>query len=226
MVESLGAKLTQFFSQFKLIKYKRREVVLRAEDAPQGVYYIKKGFVRVYSISPDGGELTLNIFKPGSFFPLTWAIAGIENSYFYEALAPTDAYRAPKEEVVNFIRNDKEILYDVSKRVLVGLEAILVRLQYLTLGDAYHRVANALLMLGRRFGEKNGNNIKINLPVTQQDIAHLAGVTRETVSIELKKLKSDGYILCNKHFYVVNNLNKLKKESLIYVGGKPLPYTF
>jgi len=227
MEKYLENKLMHFFTKYRQVKYKKNETILRIEDPPQGLYYISKGFVRIYMIIGNGQELTINIFKTGSFFPLTWAIADIPNFYFYEAMTPTEIWRAPKHDFLNFIKKDKEILYEMSRRILMGLNSLSVRLEYLILGDAYHRVTNVLLLLGRRFGEiKKGNDVYINFPVTQQEIANLAGLTRETVSVEIKKLEKNGIIKRKNPVYIISNPKKLKNESLIYVEGCPLPYFF
>ena len=63
-----------------------------------------------------------------------------------------------------------------------------------------------LSMLARRFGD-GGNDTddktKITVPLTQQDIANLLGLTRETVATELKKLKDKGYVYYDKWQFVV-----------------------
>src|SRR3989344_6369294 len=107
MYEPLDKKLLSFFSKYPLIQYKKKEILLRAEDSPQGAYYLLNGYIRTYTITPDGVELTLNIFKPGTIFPLSWCVAGIENNYFYEAMTASHLYRAPKEEALLFMKDDK-----------------------------------------------------------------------------------------------------------------------
>lgn len=60
-------KLDQFFSRFKKVIFKKGETILRVGDEPRGVYFLKKGYVRLYSISEDAKELTLIIFKREDF---------------------------------------------------------------------------------------------------------------------------------------------------------------
>lgn len=61
------SKLEQFFSQFNSHHlYQKGKILLRADDNPSGVFYLAKGFARLYGISPEGQEITFNIFKPGT----------------------------------------------------------------------------------------------------------------------------------------------------------------
>src|SRR3989304_7730686 len=108
MDNSFAKKIDDFFSGYKLIHYKKGEVIMRPDDSPQGVYFLKKGYVKFYSVSQEGYELTLNIFKPGSYFPMLWAIGDIPNMYIFEAMMDAEVLRAPKKDLVDFIKSEPE----------------------------------------------------------------------------------------------------------------------
>ncbi len=97
-------KLESFLSQFKLLTYKKRNIISRPDDIVLGIFCIKKGYVRVYSISRDGEELTLIIFKPGDFFPLHWVLNNTPNIYTLEAMTSVELWRVPKEQFVLFLK--------------------------------------------------------------------------------------------------------------------------
>jgi len=56
--------------------------------------------------------------------------------------------------------------------------------------------------------------ILIHIPLTHRDIAMLVGMTRETVSIEIKKLERKGIIEYKGRSIFVKDLRKLKEGSL------------
>lgn len=214
-------KLKKFFSKFKLIEYKKGEVILRAEEIPQGAFYILSGYVKMISLLVDGRELMLNIFKPGSFFPMMWAIANIENSYFFYAITNVTLRRIPKNDLAIFIKKNPDVLFDLTNRILIGLNGLITNIEHILSGDAYNRVISALFILAKRFGEKTEKNkIIIKLPVTHQDIANIAAITRETASITMKKIERKNIISKWKGLIVINNITKLKKEYPIYTNGE------
>ncbi|MBI4100757.1 hypothetical protein HY439_03400 [Candidatus Microgenomates bacterium] len=43
-------KLADFFSQFQLLHYKEKAIIRRPEDSPQGIFYLHKGYVRLYAL--------------------------------------------------------------------------------------------------------------------------------------------------------------------------------
>ena len=61
MYKYVPGKLRRFFTRYKAIVYKKGEIILRPEDEPQGVYYIKEGFVKLSTILEDGKELTFTL---------------------------------------------------------------------------------------------------------------------------------------------------------------------
>lgn len=214
-------KLNAFFANYKQIVYKKDEMIISEDEEPAGVYFLKVGFVKMGSIFTNGGELTLNIFKPGSFFPMMWAIGEIKNSYFCQAMSEVKVYRAPKADVIKFVKENPDVLYDLTRRVLIGLDGMITNVQFLLFGSSYNRIAAAILLLAKRFGEKTNNGqIMIGLNLIHQDIAQLAGVTRETASIALKQLEKRGVISRLKKRFVVNNITKLTSE--IFVVGEEL----
>src|SRR3989304_8080939 len=97
--------------------------------------------------------------------------------------------KAPKEELLAFLKANPEILMDLTTRLLVGLNGLLVRIEHLLSKDAYHKVASAVFLAGKRFGRKEGKGkVVVELPLTHQDIADLSYLTRETTSLEMKNL--------------------------------------
>jgi CRP/FNR family transcriptional regulator len=210
-------KLDKFFIGFKPVRlYKKGEIIIRAGDIPNGVFYLKKGFVRLYSISSEGQEITFNIFKPGSYFPMFWAIGNSSNTYFFEAMTNIEVCRAPKNELIKFLKKEPEILFELTRRILVGLDGLLTMAEYRLFGSAYTRVASVILICAKRFGRKSNNgDIVIELPLTHRQIASFAGLTRETTSLAIQKLKNIGVVNYNRHLVAVKNIKKLEKELAI-----------
>src|SRR5471030_2565583 len=177
----------KFYKQFTIRNYKKGEMLIRADDDPQGIFCLKKGYVRQYTISKAGYELTLHILKPISYFPMVWAVNGTPNIYYFEALTPVEVGRAPKDQVVNFIKNKPTIIFELLSELIEDYAESLKRIEHLVFSDAYRRVISVLLYIAKHFGKTHGRGVIIDHRFTQQDIATLVGVARETASIELVK---------------------------------------
>jgi CRP-like cAMP-binding protein len=217
MKQSLQKLDESFFAQFKMAQqYKKNQLIIGPATDPSGIFYVKSGFVRLYLMSKDGKELTFNIMKPGTYFSMIWALNNTPNIYFYESLTDVVLLKAPKEEVVKYIEENPEILYDLTKRALSGLDGITRLMEALLTGSAYQQIASVLLVLTRRFGKKNSNSETIiDIPLTHRLIGTLAGLSRESTSLELEKLARKNIISQKDHLIVVKDLKKLEEESPI-----------
>lgn len=211
MDTKIAKKLEEFFIQFKHVTYKKGEILVRADDDPSGVFYLATGTVRKYAISQKGDELVVNIFKPISFFPMSWAINNDQNDYFYDALTPVEIYRAPKEKVVEFIKNNPDVLFDLMARVYRGTDGMIRRMTYLMAGNAYARLITELIIHAKRFGEK-GQGSQITLKITEKELASQIGMSRETISREMKKLKETGLVIFEKNILTIKNLGQLENK--------------
>lgn len=201
-----------FYSQFVIRFYKKGEMLIRADDDPQGIFCLKKGYVRQYTISKTGLELTLHILKPISYFPMVWAINGTPNVYYFEALTPCEVGRAPRDQVVTFIKDKPTIIFELMSELLEDYAESLTRVEHLVFSDAYRRVISVLLYIAKHFGEKDDKNIIVRHRFTQQDIATLVGVARETASSEMIKLEKKGFIKNVNHLMLFENIKRMEAE--------------
>lgn len=208
-------KLYDFFSQFKTLEYSKGQTILRVGDMAQGVYFLKSGYAKLNSVSQDGKELTMVIYSAGDFFPVVWTFFGTRPSiYSYEAITDTKILRAPREKFIEFINTDKEISLEVTKGIIMRFQTALRRMRYLTFGNASSKLASILLICGKDFGIEKNNEVEIQLPLTHKDIANLVGVTRETVSLELKKFDRKGIIIYNKKIIIIKDKKSLEERAI------------
>lgn len=209
---ALVAKLDTFFSNYKHQVYKKGEILIRADEDPSGIFFLKKGSIKEYAISRNGDEVVVNIFKAISFFPMSWAINNTPNKYFFEAITEVEVWKAPKEKVVEFVKEDKEILFDLLSRVFYGTDGLLSRMTYLMSGSAYSKLLIEIVIHARRFGVADKNGISYEVSIKENELSIHAGIARETVSRELKILKEKGLIKFQKMTLSIPNINKLEAE--------------
>ena len=215
MKKTPSSQLELFFRDFAQLHYKKGETILRAEDFPTGVYFLAKGFTRLYAVSRKGEELTLIIFKPGDFFPVMWAVNNARTNYYLETMTNVDLWRVPQDKFLVFIKSNPEVFFELTSKILVRFGGLLKRMEYLVFGNAYAKVASIITICAERFGRREKGKVIIEVPLTHSDLASMVGVTRETASIEIKKIEKKGLIGHQGRLIVVKNLKGLRKESLL-----------
>ena len=87
---------------------------------------------------------------------------------------------------------------------------MMTRMTYLMAGNAYARLITELLIQAKRFGTKNESTVEIK--VSEKDLAALSGMSRETISREIKVLKEKSLVTFNKNILIINDMNQLEEE--------------
>lgn len=209
---NVQTKLNKFFNQYIPQEYRKKELLIRADEQPSGVIYLKDGIVRMYAVSAQGEEVVINTFKSPSFFPMPWVLNDTLSRYYYETATKAVVYRAPKEEFLKFLVQEPEVVMDLLKRIQTGLEGYFLRMEYLMTGNAASRLITEILINAKRFGESYGKNTVVRLKLTEKDLAAQSGIARETVSRILGKLKQKGLIDFQKNILSVRDLPALEVE--------------
>lgn len=206
-------KLITFFLKYKKVSYKKGRTVINSQDPPAGVYYVQKGFVKDYTVSKDGKCITLILFKEGDIFPYNWIFNQAPNFHTFESYTDCVLLRASREEFMQFLLDNPKVLLMVTQKILLRFRGILQRMEDLAFGSASERVSSIFAILAERFGEKHPNGILISIPLSHKEIAELVGLTRETASIEIKKLENAKLISRRSRSYLVKKYKTLLKNS-------------
>lgn len=215
-MDELQPKLRDFFDSYHTRSYKKGQILIFAGDEPAYVFYILKGTVRMYDVSYRGEEIVTNVFKPGAFFPMSWAVNKTPNYYFFQAAEDVEVALADPEKTVAFVKKNPDIMFDLLCRVYRGTDGMMLRMVQLMGGSARERLTLELLIACRRFGNQTDENT-YQLQMTETELATRAGLTRETVSRELQKLARDDILHVKQGDIRVYQIEKLQD-----ILGKPL----
>jgi CRP-like cAMP-binding protein len=190
-------KIYNYFKDNPVVMYPKGHIITLANHEPQGVNLLLDGIVEQYDITPEGNKITVNVFKPPAFFPMSWAINKTPNTFFYATLTEVKAKRAHADETVQFIKDNPDVAFDLLSRVYKGTDALLKRLVLAASDIATNRLTFELLIEAYRFGSDKGDD-KTLITVRQTNLAERSGLARETVNRELHKLEHSGLIELTK----------------------------
>mgnify|MGYP001139583694 FL=1 len=181
--------LTKIASKMVPRVYEKGQMILLEESMGETFFIITQGAVKVTRLSADGREVILAILGESDFFGEMSLLDGEGRSA--NIVANEDA------KVLTLSRNDfLDCLESYPKIAIALLEELATRLrksdqqiESLSLSDSEHRIGITLIRLAGELGTIKQGHVTIkNLPY-QQDIANMAGTSRETVSRTLKLLE-------------------------------------
>lgn len=205
--------LQTFLRKCTTKSYKKGDVILQQDATPSGAFIVKQGVVKAYNLTSSGEEKPIGFSTKNELFPLGWILGKIFRSqYYYEALSDCQVYCAPLEELRSFIKDNSEAMYEILDRCVGKMIHHQMHINALEQSKASEKVLYAIHHLALCFGhDLKTDVVEIPLPLTQQDVANFTGLTRETISVELKKLASRKIIFSRNRNYVVltDRLNDL-----------------
>ena len=202
----ISQKLERFFNNYNTLTFNAGETILRPDEKISRIYFVKSGNIKQFVNSPDGERLTVQIFKQYSFIPLVLFLSGKNNKYYFQAINATEVRSAPVEDVIAFIKENPDVLFDLTTRLSQAVAGLLQKIELNTFDNSYSRVLSMLIHLGVKYGEKRGEEYKISLLLSHSDIASMLGLRRETVSRKLALLRKNGIIRYDKENIVIIKL--------------------
>lgn len=211
MSEVIAQKINEFFTRYPKREYPKGQILIFADETPEHVYYIVSGRIRCYDVSYRGDEVIVNLFKSPAFFPMSWAINRTPNTFFYKTEIATTVHVVPADEALQFIKDNPDVMLDLLSRLYRGIDGLLGRVVHLMSGSARSRLLYELIIECRRFGEADKAN-HYTLAVSEIDLAARSGLSRETVSREMKKMKQDGLVSVSPKGIVVTDMQAIEKK--------------
>jgi CRP-like cAMP-binding protein len=191
-------------------EYQRGEMVFEPTAHPSSVYLLERGLIRIYRLSESGGEATLGFVGPGEVFGELAAFSDAPRESFAQAARASTAWRIPRAAFTEAIGAHPQAVLEVTKQVGTRLKRIESRMEDLIFRDVHARVARVLLELAQDFGRAESTGVRIDLPLTQTDLAMLVGSTRQTVNATLRRLTEEGLLGRDQRQFVIARPDALR----------------
>ena len=191
--------------------YTKGQMILLEDDLGQTFFVIAGGSVKITRLSDDGREVILAMLGESDFFGEMSLLDGAGRSANVVSLEAS--------EVLTLARNDfLEILHEYPKISISLLEELTQRIrksdqqiESLSLSDVEQRIGITLIRLAEELGTIKQGNVKINNLPYQQDVANMAGTSRETVSRTFKLLEEKGLLTREGRKLTIYNFNQFTK---------------
>jgi CRP/FNR family transcriptional regulator, cyclic AMP receptor protein len=196
----------------KTRRFRAGEVIFHRDDPGQVLYIIKEGKVKICLISTDGQELSLVVFGKGEYFGEFALLDGLPRSADAVALENVVCYTVQRNDFHNAIMKNPRIAIEVMEVLVKRLRSTDQQVEDLIFLDVYGRVAKKLLELSETYGTKVENGMRIDVRLTQQELASMVGASRESVNKVMGHFMDKGVISTDKHRITIHSLNDLQQR--------------
>ncbi|WP_336081102.1 Crp/Fnr family transcriptional regulator [Nocardia sp. SSK8] len=190
-------------------------------DRSDHVVIIHAGRVKVTSAAESGKQVLLAIRGPGDLLGEFSAIDGRARSATVTALSAVSATVVPGQAFRAMLRTDGRAAFAMLQVVIHRLrEADVQRLEY-GAHTVTERVSRLLLDYAARYGQADDDRVVITLPLTQDELAHAAGASREAVAKSLRLLRDRKAVRTGRRRIELLQLGLLAELA----GGVPSVYS-
>ncbi len=193
-------------------KHKKGNVVVIEQESGAALFVIISGKVKVVRMDENGREVILSIFGPGEFFGEMSLLDGLARSASVVATTKAELFMIHRRDFLQMLNDYPSIAISLLSELAMRLRKADMQIKSLSLKDAAGRVANVLLMLADDVGIFRKGKVEIDELPLQQDIANMAGTSRETVSRVLHSFAEQGKIELKGGKVIINDFEAFRKE--------------
>jgi len=208
------AELATLAQDFSARHFQQGEAIFFQGDPGQALYLIETGRVRIYVQDESGQETSVIYYGTGDIFGELAAIDGLPRSASAIASDETTVHVLSRERLRAHLLASPQLAYNFMQALAVRVRYSTLQVGSLTLHDVPSRLARKLLELAQGYGRVEPTGVRIDMPLTQSDLASLIGATRESANKALGNFRRSGYIRIEQ-----NHITIIDPEALREIGS-------
>jgi len=195
-----------YIKNYPLKSFTRGETLLQKGEAIRFLMALRTGFVKITSISDEGVERLLWIAGRYDLVPIEKLFAKQGNvHFFYTALTDGTYYQIDKQAFIEKAFEAPALMAQIARGMSDHHDDLLQHIDALDTSSVKEKLLLTLLYVAARLSsEDDVDLIAHGLRLTHADFANLIGSTRETTSLELLKLRKEGYVTYSRTSFVVH----------------------
>lgn len=202
---------TAFLAQMIVKQFKKGQNIFTEGTLPAGIYFIKRGKVKKYKTLNGGNEQIIYICAEGELFGYA-ALLG-EERYADSASALTDASIGfvSKEKLTHLLEHNDELMKMLVKNLSHEFGILVNFIAVFTHKTVRERVALILLILEEKFKDNLNEKSEVQIVLTREDFANMAGTAVETLVRLLHDLKEEKIIETQGRKIIIKQKSQLLK---------------
>jgi CRP/FNR family transcriptional regulator, cyclic AMP receptor protein len=186
--------------------YPRGAVLFSEGHGARGVYVLCTGSAKISICSADGKKLIMRIAKPGDVLGLYAGLTGRPYEATAELLKPARVTFVSRQNLLELIASQEAFGLGLVQVFSEQFSEFVDHARLLQLSEsATEKLARLILKWGRDFGELTAGGIRLQILLTQEEIAQIIGSSRETVTRLFSALKRRQIIGVKRGTMVIRN---------------------
>jgi CRP/FNR family transcriptional regulator, nitrogen oxide reductase regulator len=194
------------------------ETVFEQGSAATHFFVLLHGRLRVSQVTADGQQIVVRMVSPGDIFGIAKALGRTDYPGTSTAVKDSIVLVWPMSAWDQMMAEHPELAVNAMRTMAGRLQEAQVRMRELATEAVERRVAHAVLRLASQAGKREAGGVRIDFPLSKQDIAEMTGTTLHTVSRILTAWEAEGLVEGGRQKLLVREAHELV---LIADGLKP-----
>lgn len=206
------AQLRPIFDVLRVKEYPAESLVFREGEAGDAIFFVCSGRVKISTMTVDGREKIIHFMQAGQVFGEV--VLFERGSYPATATVMEDSSVGVLQngDLFHVLVTNNELAVSLLQLLARRLRMAQAQLRDLALKDAFTRVGELLLSLAEQFGSEHPDGLHLRLVATREELANLAGTTRETFTRMLAEYKRQGLIKVIRGGLLIPNIELLRSR--------------
>lgn len=191
--------------------YKKNSIILSEDETGSALFVIAKGKVKISRRSNDDKEVILAMLAESDFFGEMSLLDGMTRSATVTAVEDSKLFIIQRSEFLDLLKKYPEVSIALLTELTKRLRSSSMKIKALSLKDAEGKVATVLLQLADEIGKIKQGLVEIEDLPYQQELANMAGTSRETISRTLHAFAKKGLVELDGSKLRIINYEKFKE---------------
>jgi len=205
-------ELAQLASMVCEQHYEKYSTIVHANEPGTALYILKSGLAKITIHDRHGSEMILRLLYPTDCFGDMSLLDGMPRSATITTQEPSDVLIMSRDHFLGLLETSPTILLKMTVILSTRLRKANELIHSLAFFDVYGKVARVLLTLAAERGRATAQTTVIDMHLTQQELAELAGMTRETMARILRAFQQAGWIRVEAGIISILELEMLRRE--------------
>ncbi len=190
--------------------YSARQFVVWEGQAGGTLFLSLSGFFKAVTTGNDGKEMLLSVMGPGEVFGELSVLDGQPRSASVIAIEPGELACVDRPALLELMAKSPSLAVGLIEVLARRVRSLTKRFETLSCQEVPERLAQTLLLLAEKHGQRAGVHVRIPVRLSQQDLASMVGATRESVNKQLRKWTRTGMVLRETGCLVISDVPALR----------------
>jgi CRP/FNR family cyclic AMP-dependent transcriptional regulator len=182
----------------RLVNLRKDQILFHEGDRATDYYQVEEGSVKMFIVSPDGQEFIQGVFGAGESFGEPALIGKFPYPGSAQAIGFAKVWKLAEDYFFQMLRENFDLHLQLTQVLCHRLRYKSMVLSEISSHDPDHRIFS-LLKYYKEKNTKPGQNERIRIPFTRQQIADMSGLRVETVIRTVKKMEKEGKLVLEGH---------------------------